>query len=81
MPSAIERVIAFHIARLKDKSPEVRLKSIHELELLEAVEAFDALEELYRSESDPRVKEAARKLGRKLYLKRQAQKPQGGTAQ
>ncbi len=81
MPSAIERVIAFHIARLKDKSPEVRLKSIHELELLEAVEAFDALEELYRRESDPRVKEAARKLGRKLYLKRQAQKPQGGTAQ
>ncbi len=80
MPSAIERVIAFHIARLKDKSAEVRLKSIHELELLEAVEAFGPLEELYRSESDPQVKEAARLLGRKLYRKMHAQKEQGGGA-
>ncbi len=78
MPSAIERMIAYHIARLKDKNPEVRLKSIHELDLLEAVEAFDALEALYRSESDPQVKEAARQLGRKLYLKMQAQKKQSG---
>lgn len=67
MPSATERMIAFHIARLEDKNSEVRLKAIRELELLNAVEAYSALEALYRRESDPAVKEAARNLGRKLY--------------
>lgn len=80
MPTATERMIAFHIARLQDKNPEVRLKSIRELELLNAVEAFDALETLYHNETDPAVKEAARTLGRKLFKQMRAQKSGPGGA-
>ncbi len=80
MPTATERMIAFHIARLKDKNPEVRLKSIRELELLNAVEAFSALEALYHNESDPAVKEAARKLGVKLFKQLRSRGSQQGGA-
>lgn len=73
MASATERMIAYHIARLDDKNSEVRLKAIHELDLLNAVQALDDLEALYRRESDPDVKAAARALGRKLFRLKKAQ--------
>ena len=67
--SAIDRVVAFHIARLKDKNPEVRLRAIRELDLLGAVEAYDALETLYQNETDGAVRKAAREVGYRLFMK------------
>lgn len=71
--SAVERVIAYHIARLQDKNPSVRLASIRELELLDAVGALNALEALYFQEPDETVRQAAQALGRKLYRLKKAQ--------
>lgn len=65
--SATERMIAYHISRLKDKSPEVRVKSIEELALLEATETLELMEELYRNDPDQAVRLAAQKAGRVLF--------------
>jgi HEAT repeat protein len=63
MPSVIE----FHISRLKDKNPQVRVKSARELGLLGDVSALEALEELFRTETDPEVRKAVQEAGRRLY--------------
>jgi len=65
--SSMDRVIAFHRARLQDKNPQVRLRSIQELVLLEATDALDALEQIYRSDPDAEVRRAAQRAGRMLY--------------
>ncbi len=65
--SSTDRVIAFHLARLQDKDPQVRLRSIQELVLLEATDTLDALEQLYRSDPDPEVRKAAQRAGRMLF--------------
>ncbi len=70
MASATERMIAFHLSRLQDKNPQVRIKSIEELVLLEAIQALNALEEVYRNDSDDVVRLAAQKAGRALFLKK-----------
>jgi hypothetical protein len=67
--SATERMIAYHISRLKDKSPQVRIKSIEELALLEATDTLSLMEELYRGDPDQDVRLAAQKAGRVLFRK------------
>lgn len=69
--SSTKRIVEYHIARLQDKSPEIRLKAIKELELLEAVDALDALRHLYSSDSDSQVRRAAQEAGRAIFLKQQ----------
>ena len=76
--SAVERMIAFHLERLKDKNPAVRLKSIEELILLEATGALDVLENVYRSDPDQTVRLAAKKAGRTLYFKLKEQEDGSG---
>src|SRR5690554_5996271 len=56
--SVTERLTAYHLARLKDKNPQVRQRSIQELALLEATDAIDALEAIYRTDPDPDVRKA-----------------------
>lgn len=70
MPSATERMIAFHRSRLDDKNPQVRIKSIEELALLEAVDLLEELEALYRNDPDEEVRQAAQKAGRTLFFKK-----------
>lgn len=70
--SATERMIAYHLSRLKDKNPEVRIKSIQELALLQATQAFEALEELYRTDDDLQVRKAAQEAGKTLFLLRKS---------
>jgi len=65
--SALERIIAYHLGRLKDKNPEVRIKSIEELALLGATSALPHLEELYKSDDNPDVRKAARQAGLTLF--------------
>jgi hypothetical protein len=74
----VERMIAFHLERLKDKNAEVRLKSIEELTLLGATGALEALESVFRSDPDETVRLAAKKAGRVLYFKLKEQEEKGG---
>ena len=66
-----KKLVTYHIARLKDKNAEVRLSSIHELAELGDPEALDALQETYRTDTDPDVRKAAQEAGRQIFLKRQ----------
>ncbi len=67
MTSATERMIAYHMARLKDKRPAVRLEAIRELRLLEATAALNVLEEVFRTDEDEDVRSAAQEAGRTLF--------------
>ncbi len=74
MPNLVE----YHIARLKDKNPEVRIKSARELGLIGDPVALEALEELFRSETIPEVKRAAQEAGLAIYQKQKQQQEGGG---
>ncbi len=68
--SVNKKIVAYHIARLKDKNVAVRLKSIQELVELGDPEALDALHDLYQNDTDFDVRKAAQEAGRALFLKR-----------
>jgi hypothetical protein len=74
MPSSMERMVAYHLARLNDKNPEIRIKSIEELVLLEATQALDALEAVFRTDPDQNVRTVAQKAGRVLWMLKAAEK-------
>jgi hypothetical protein len=65
--SVTQRLIGYHMGRLKDKNPAVRIKSIEELALLEAVDALETLEHVFRTDPDPEVRQAAQAAGRALF--------------
>ncbi len=65
--SVTQRLIGYHMGRLKDKNPAVRIKSIEELALLEAVDALETLEHIFRTDPDPAVRQAAQEAGRALF--------------
>jgi len=54
------RLVDYNIGRLRDKSPSVRAKSIGELRLLDDPAGWEAISQLYETESDAAVKQAAR---------------------
>jgi HEAT repeat protein len=70
LPST-KKVLAFHLSRLKDKNPQVRIQSIKELAHLGDSEALEALQALFKSDPDPEVRKAAQDAGRAIYLKQQ----------
>lgn len=67
MSSMSKKILAFHVARLKDKNKDVRIKSIQELIALSDREALSALEALYKSETDPEVRKIAQEAGLKIF--------------
>ena len=71
-----KRIVAYHIGRLQDRSPDVRLKAIQELRLLADPEALGALQEVYRSDSSAEVRRAAQEAGRSIFATDQARKGQ-----
>lgn len=71
---AVKQLVHYHIARLKDKNPAVRLKAITELVLLGDAEALDALETVFRDDTDAEVKKAAQEAGRTIFLKQRENK-------
>ncbi|MFN8373535.1 MAG: HEAT repeat domain-containing protein [Anaerolineae bacterium] len=72
MTKAVEKLLAYHMARLKDKNRQVRLQSIHELEQLEDPDALDALQDVFKNDPDPEVRKAAQNAGRTIFLKNNA---------
>lgn len=64
-----KKIVDYHIARLQDKSAEVRLKSIQELRDLGDPQALAPLESLFRTDPDPTVRKAAQEAGRAIFLK------------
>ncbi len=66
-----KKLVIYHLARLKDKSADVRLKSIRELAELGDPEALDTLQEMFRSDPDLEVRKAAQEAGRTIFIKNQ----------
>ncbi len=63
------RLVEYHIERLKNKNPEVRLKAINELRLLGDPAALEALEQVYKTDEEVEVRKAAQAAGREIFLK------------
>lgn len=68
----INRLVEYHIARLQDKNPDVRLKSIRELALLGDQAALPVLEQVYRTDEDPEVRRAAQEAGKAIFFKQRS---------
>lgn len=68
----MKQIVEYHISRLKDKSPDVRLKAIQELVLLEDGDALEALKDVFETDSDDDVRKVAQAAGRELFLKLRA---------
>ncbi len=65
---ADRRLVDYNIGRLRDKSTTVRIKSIAELRLLDDPSGWEAISQLYQTESDIGVKQAAREALAANYL-------------
>lgn len=65
----VKRVVEYHISRLKDKNPDVRIKAIKELELLADPAALEPLRDLYDNDDNIDVRKAAQAAGRTIFLK------------
>jgi HEAT repeat protein len=65
-----KRVVEYHIGRLKDKNPDVRLKSISELKLIGDPAALEPLEEVFRSDAEADVRKAAQDAGLEIFMKK-----------
>lgn len=72
MSSSVNRIVNYHINRLKDKRPEIRLEAIRELELLADPAALEPLKDLFDADSNTEVKKAAQSAGRSIFLKNQS---------
>jgi HEAT repeat protein len=70
--SVNKKLLAYHIGRLKDKNPEVRLKSIQELAQLGDPEALEVLRELFDTDADAEVRKAAQEAGRAIFMRQRA---------
>jgi len=69
----IKKMVQYHINRLKDKNPDVRLKSISELRLLGDADALEALQEVFQTDDNSEVRKAAQEAGRAIFLKQKQQ--------
>ncbi|MFN8529650.1 MAG: HEAT repeat domain-containing protein [Anaerolineae bacterium] len=65
--SVTKKLVAYHLSRLKDKSADIRLKSIQELSQLGDAEALPALEQLFKTDPDVNVRKAAQEAGIRIY--------------
>lgn len=64
----MKKLVAYHIARLKDKNPDVRLEAIKELELLLDIDALETLQAIYNDDPDETVRRAAQQAGRTIFM-------------
>jgi len=62
-----QKLLEYHIGRLKDKRAEIRLQSIQELILLNDAGALEALRNVYATDGDAEVKKVAQEAGRIIF--------------
>jgi len=65
--SVNQKLLEYHISRLKDKRVEVRLQSIQELVLLNDAGALEALRDVFSNDNDVDVRKAAQEAGRVIF--------------
>ena len=68
--SVNKKLVAYHIGRLKDHDPQVRLRTIQELAQLGDPEALEALRAVYENDSEPDVRKAAQEAGRVIFSRK-----------
>ena len=68
-----QRILEYHIGRLQDKSPAIRLKAINELGLLGDPGALEILQEVFQNDPVSEVRKAAQDAGRAIFLKQRGQ--------
>ncbi|MGQ9909088.1 MAG: HEAT repeat domain-containing protein [Candidatus Flexifilum sp.] len=68
------QIIAYHLKRLKDSRPEIRLESIRELEEIGDPAVLEALEEVFRSDPDTAVRAAAQQAGKNIFRRQLSEK-------
>lgn len=78
MTTSKDKVLQFHINRLKDRNQEVVLRTIEELIKFGAAaeDALPALEQLFFTSEDTVVKKAAQIAGKEIHKKVKEAKPQ-----
>ena len=67
------RLLEYHLSRLKDKSPAARISAIQELVHIGDSSVLEALQEVYKTDPDEEVRKAAQKAGREIFLKTHAE--------
>lgn len=72
-----QKLMAFLIARLRDRSVDVRLRTIRELAELGEPGALEALRNVYLNDHDEDVRKAAQEAGRVIFLKQKANEKGG----
>lgn len=65
----LEKILEYHIGRLKNAKPDVQLDTIRELMLLgaQAEPALPTLREIFENTDNEQVRVAARKVGQMIY--------------
>jgi HEAT repeat protein len=69
------KLIAYHLERLKSNRPDVRLDAIQELRLIGDPSVLSVLEQVYKTDAEPDVRAAAQAAGKDIFFKNR--KPDG----
>jgi HEAT repeat protein len=67
------KLLEYHLGRLKDKNPQARINAIQELVHIGDSSVLEALQEVYKTDPDEEVRKAAQKAGREIFLKTRAE--------
>jgi HEAT repeat protein len=63
------KLIAYHLERLKSNRPDVRLDAIRELRLLGDPSVLNVLEQVFKSDPEADVRTAAKEAGKEIFFK------------
>lgn len=64
----VDRIVNYHLNRLKDKKIETRLSAIEELRKIGRQESLEALQDVFKNDPDADVRKAAQEAGRDIFL-------------
>jgi hypothetical protein len=64
----VKKLVEYHVSRLKDKDASIRLKAIQELELLSDIDSLEALQDVFKNDTNEEVRRAAQIAGRKIFV-------------
>jgi HEAT repeat protein len=69
--SLAKKLVAYHLVRLEDKDPSVRIKAIQELAELGDSEVMARLQDVFKTDPSQDVRKAAQEAGRRIFLSQQ----------